>query len=163
MTKRIKFLSLFMAFIMLFASFSAPATSYAASSKPKQAYSAVKKAYGNSFPLKSDSKTKTISSKELGVSKSLYKTCYGKTRGTKTKYILYVAQATSTKNAKKIQSKLKTYVNTESQSMAMYLSEKGKKLFKNAKVGRKGKYVYLVMLDTSGNKKAISAIKDAVS
>lgn len=160
MTKRVKILSLFMALVMLFASFGAPTSAYAASPSPKTVYSKVKSAYGKSFPL--SSKAKTLSSSELGVSKKWFKSAYGKQKGTKTKYMIYIAKAGSTKNAKKIESALKKYVKNEKLSLNMYLSDKGKKLFNNAKVGRKGKYVYLVMLDTNKNSKAVSAINKAL-
>lgn len=161
MTKRVKFLSLIMALAMLVASFGAPASTYAASASPKTVYSAVKKAYGKKFPMASGSKS--ISSSELGVSKKWFKTAYGRQKGTKTRYIVYIAKAGSTSKAKKIQSALNKYIKNERQSMGMYLSSKGKKLYANAKVGKKGKYVYLVMVDTNSNTKAISAIKKALS
>ena len=43
-----------------------------------------------------------------------------------------------------------------------YVTKTGARLLSNAKVGSKGKCVYMFMLDTAGNKRAISLFKKAV-
>ena len=58
---------------------------------------------------------------------------------------------------------MKKYVINEYKSNLSYHSEYGKTLLKKAKVGSKGKYVYLFVLDTASNKKAINAFKNSLS
>lgn len=161
MTKKSRLLSLFLAFVMLFSAVGIGSNAYAASTTPYSCYTAVSRAYGKKFPLAKGNST--LSSSELGVPKKCYVKCYGKKKGSsKQKYMLYVVQAKSSKDVKTIKSRLNSYVKNEQRSMNNYLSSTGKKLYKNAKVGSKGKYVYFVMLDTSSNKKAVNAIKKAI-
>ena len=58
---------------------------------------------------------------------------------------------------------MKKYVINEYNGNINYHSDLGNQLLKNARVGSKGKYVYLFVLDTDGNKKAISAFKESLS
>lgn len=161
MTKSVKLLSLISVLIIMVSSLAVPFTAMAAAKvSPSTVYTAVKKAYSKNFPL--DSNSKVLSSSSVGVSKKDYSSYYGRYKGTKTKYLIFIAKANDSSSAKKIKSQLNNYVKTESKSMENYLTSQGKKLYKNAKVGSKGNYVYLVMLDTQSNKKAVDAINKSV-
>lgn len=131
------------------------------------AFKAVQKAYGSSYPMSSANEIKTARknifgkySKVLGVSAKYFKSYKGARKATSTEeYVSIVFKATSKKNATKIKKVLKKYVKKEKTSNANYFSAKGKTLLGNAKIGSKGKYVYLFILDTAKNKKAVSAFK----
>lgn len=133
-------------------------------------YGSVQSAYGGSFPL-SDSNLIKVSRKNvfgdwstvLGVS-AKYFTAYkaAKKSSSKEEYICFICKAASAKAKKKIKSGLAKFVKSETSGNANYHSEKGKKLMKNAKIGSKGKFVYLFILDTEGNKKAVNAFKKSV-
>lgn len=142
-------------------------TTYASESS---AYSAVKSAYGSSFPL-TDSNLITTPRKNvfgkystvLGVSGKNFSSYKAARKAGKDKeYICAIFKAPSKKKAKKIVKSLKKYVSKEKSGNANYFSSYGKSLLNNAKVGRKGKYAYLFVLDTSKNSKAVAAFKKNV-
>ena len=132
------------------------------------AFNAVKSAYGKKFPLKSSNMINTTRknifgrySKVLGVSAKNF-TSYKAARKSngKTEYIAAIFRAGKGK-VSKIKKALKKYVKKERSSNRNYFSNKGKRLLSRAKVGSKGRYVYLFILDVRGNKKAVSAFKRA--
>lgn len=160
MVKHSKLFSLILALLMAFSSVMLPATAFAADATPAKVYTAVKKAYGKKFPLSQNAKN--LNPKAFGISKKKYSSYYAKYKGNnKSKYMIFIAKANKMSDARSMKKSLENYLNVESRSMNNYLSANGKKLYKNAKVGSKGKYVYLVMLDTNSNKKAVNAIKKA--
>ncbi len=161
-----RIISLLLALITLFGAVGLnSATAEAASKTPAGAYVAVKNAYGKSFPL--TSANRVTGRRVFGVKTSLVSSYYAASRTTgsgsaKAEYAIFICKAKNSKNARKVKSALKTYLKNEKNSMYNYLSGTGKTLFSKAKVGKKGKYVYLVMVDTSGNSKAVKAIKKSV-
>ena len=134
-------------------------------------FKAVKNAYSSSFPLSDNNMIKTDRknifgsySTVLGVSAKLFsKYTAAQKSNSKEEYICFICKATSKSNVKKIKKAMKKYVVNEYKSNLSYHSDHGKTLLKKAKVGSKGKYVYLFVLDTSNNKKAISAFKKSLS
>ena len=141
--------------------------SYAKTDKTTTIYNSVKSAYGAGFPLSNNNKIKTKRknifgnySKILGVSAKYFsKYTAGQKSNSKEEYMCFICKATSSVNVSKIKKALQKFVVNEYKSNLNYHSDKGKKILKNAKVGSKGKYVYLFALDTSKNKKAIAAFK----
>lgn len=132
----------------------------------KKAFSAVAKAYGKSYPLSSKNVIKTSRknifgkySKVLGVSAKYFKSYKAASKKGKCEYVSAIFKATSKANVAKIKKALKTFVSKEKSSGANYFSAKGKGILNKAKVGSKGKYVYLFVLDNKGNSKAIKAFK----
>lgn len=155
-----KIISFIMTLVVVICSTTSTVTSYAAATTPKSVYTSIEKAYGNKFPLKNDASN--LSPNAVGVSKKLCESYAGKVKSTKNeKYVLFIAKASNSNDVKKIKSSLSNYIKVESHSMANYLSADGKKLYNNAKIGTKGLYVYLIMLDTTGNQKAVKAFKTA--
>ncbi len=142
----------------------------AATSKTKKIYDSVCEAYGTSFPLSKNNMIKTPRknvfgnySTVLGVSmKYISSYTAAQKSNSKEEYICMVCKATSKKSVKKIKTKIKKYIKNEYKSNLSYHSELGKKLLKKSVVGSRGKYVYLFVLDTSGNKKAITAFKESL-
>ncbi len=134
------------------------------------AFTAVQKAYGTSYPMNSANEIKTARknifgkySKVLGVSAKYFKSYKAARKASSTEeYVCVVYRATNKKNAKKIKSALKKYVNKEKSGNVNYFSAKGKTLLNNAKIGTKGSYVYLFILDTAKNSKAVQAFKKNV-
>ena len=163
----VKLISLLMAIITIFSAFTVGnAVTAEAASKPQQAYTAVKKAYGKSFPLADKNRIKG-KKRIFGVKTADLKSYYAASKisgkkNAKAEYLIMVAQVKDKNNVKKIKSQLTKFKTNEQSSMNNYLSDKGKKLFKNCKIGSVGTYVYIVMLDTGANKKAIKAIKNTV-
>ena len=145
--------------------------STAKASSTSAVYNAVKGAYKSSFPFSKKNKIKTERknifgeySTVLGVSAKLFSSyTAAKKSNSKEEYICFICKATSKANVKKIKSAMKKFVVNEYKSNLSYHSEHGKSLLKKAKVGSKGKFVYLFVIDTSGNKKAISAFKKSLS
>lgn len=139
----------------------------AATVTPKKIASKVKTAVGKSnYPFTSDDSV-TSKRKVFGASVSMLDSyvAYEKTTGSgsnKSEYILFIGEATSKANAKKVKETLKDYVSEESESMENYLSKQGKKNFKKAQVSYSGKWVWCVVLDSSVSKKAVKAIKKAI-
>lgn len=134
-------------------------------------FSAVKSAYGSEFPL-SDSNMINTERKNvfgkystiLGVSAKLFSNYTAAQKSNSDEeYICAIFQATSSKSMKKIKNKLKTFVVNEYKTNQNYHSDHGQTLLKKAKVGSKGSYVYLFVLDTDGNSKAINAFKESLS
>lgn len=135
------------------------------------AYKAVKKAYGKNFPTEKKiakknyfgSYSKVIGSVSTKSLKSYKKAQKYKGKSKKTNYLCVIVQAKKKSSVKGIKAKFKKYITSEKNGAAKrgYYSKTGKKFLNNAKVGSKGNYVYLFMLDASGNKKAISAFKRA--
>ena len=134
-------------------------------------YNAVKKTYGSSFPLSGNNMINTERknifgqySTVLGVSAKYFSDFKAaKKSNSKEEYICFVCKASSGSNVKNIKAGLKKFVANEAKSNTNYFAAKGKKLISQAKIGSKGKYVYLFVLDTGSNKKAIEAFKKAVS
>ncbi len=142
----------------------------AATSKTTDIYNSVRDAYGTGFPLSKNNMIKTPRknifgnySTVLGVS-TKYISSYtaAQKSNSKEEFICMVCKATSKKSVKKIKTKIKKYIKNEYKSNLSYHSEFGKKLLKKSVVGSRGKYVYLFVLDTSGNKKAITAFKESL-
>lgn len=137
------------------------------SASETSAYSAVQRVYGGSFPLGSNNEIHTPRknvfgkySKVLGVSGKNFKSYKAARKSSSSEeYVCAVFKAASKKKAKKIVKSLKKFVKKEKTGNANYFSSYGKSLLNNAKVGKKGKYVYLFILDTAGNSKAVSAFK----
>ena len=146
-------------------------TSQAAASSSSEVYSAVKDAYGSSFPLTDDNMIKTERknvfgkySTVLGVSAKLFSEyTAAKKSSSEEEYICAIFKATSSKSVKKIKKKLKAFVVNEFKSNQNYHSEHGQTLLKKAKVGSSGSFVYLFVIDTDGNGKAIDAFKESLS
>ena len=134
-------------------------------------FSQVKTAYGEKFPLSKENEINTKMknlfgqySTILGVSAkyfSEYKAA--KKSDSKEEYVCFICKATSDDNVSVIKAAMKEYVSNEKKGNENYFSKKGKKLMKNAKVGSKGMYVYMFILDTKKNKKAIKAFKKAIA
>lgn len=127
--------------------------------------SAVQKSAGKKYPF-SVSDRKTSQRMLFGVMTSRLKdyAAYEKISGsgsTTVEYLLFVGKASSSANAKRNASSLKRYVDREYSSMGNYLSADGKKAFRGAQTGSKGKWCWLVMLSPSAkvNKKAVKAMK----
>ena len=169
MTKRqtnVKIISLILALITAFSAFTVTSSVAEAASVPAQAYVAVKNAYGKSFPLSSKNRVKG-KKRVFGVKTSLLSSYYAATKtvgrkNAKAEYLIMIAKPKKSEDVKKVKTALTKFKKNEESSMKNYLSEKGKKLFKNCKIGSYKGYVYIVMIDTSSNKKAINAIKKAI-
>lgn len=150
--------------VMAVVAFMIPTNASAAAS-PSALVSTVKSSVGSKYPFaSSDAKTSTRMVCGATASKIKSYSWYMKESGTgssKVEYILFVGKASSKTNAKKAKAQVKSYVRQEGSAMNSYLSEDGKKVFKNAQVGYKGKYVYCVAVSPSAsvNKKAVKAIK----
>lgn len=136
-----------------------------AAATPSTLISTVKSSVGSKYPFSSGD-AKTSSRMVCGATASKIKSYswYMKESGTgnsKVEYILFIGKASSKANAKKAKAQVKSYVTQEGSTMNSYLSEDGKKVFKNAQVGYKGKYVYCVAVSPSAtvNKNAVKAIK----
>ncbi len=162
----VKVISFILALITAFSALTLTTTSFEAASKPQTAYTAVKKAYGKKFPLTNKNVIKG-KKRIMGVKTSDLKSYYAASKTTgkknaKSEYLIFVAEVKNKNNVNKVKSQLVKFKSNEESSMKNYLSSTGKKLFKNAKIGVKGKYVYIVMLDTSSNKKAVNALKKAL-
>ena len=128
----IRVLSLIMAIVAMLTSVSVGTNAFAASKTPVAAYAAVKKAYGNSFPLSSSNR---ISGRSvvLGVKTADCSSYYAAQRfanNNKEVYEIFICKAKSGKKGT-IKSALKKHIKNEKTSMNSYLSDKGKKLFKN--------------------------------
>ncbi len=157
---RIRIISLIMALVTLLTASYTGTTVYAANKTPVAAYAAVQKAYGKSFPLRTGDRISGRSS-VLGVTTSNCSSYYAAQRfanGNKEVYEIFICKAKKGKKSS-IKKQLKKHIKNEKTSMNSYLSAKGKKLFKNYKVGTVGDFVYMVMIDTAKNKKAVKAIK----
>lgn len=134
------------------------------------AFSAVQRAYGSSYPLSSSNEINTARknifgkySKVLGVSAKNFKYYKAARKSDSSQeYVSAIFKATSKNKVTKIKKALKKFVKKEKSSNANYFSSYGKQLLNNAKVGSKGKYVYLFILDTSKNSKAVKAFKKNV-
>ena len=167
MIKSKRILSLLLVLISVLSMFGFSQTAFAATvTKSQSAYNAVSKAYGKKFVLTSKNRIKS-KTRVMGVRTSYMKNYYAAsvTKGKKksqAKYSIFICEAKNKKDVSKIKNALNDYIENEEISMSSYLSSSGKKLYKNAKVGTKGKYVYLVMLDTAKNTKAVNAIKKAL-
>lgn len=166
MVKSRKIISVLMAIITLMSAFSfGTTTALAAEKGAAKAYAAVSKSYGKAFPFSKDDKI-TSKTRVMGVSSKYYSEVYAASKTTggrkQSQYNIFIAKAKSKKDIKKIKSALENYLENEEDSMSSYLSDTGKKLYKNAKIASKGNYVYLVMIDTDSNKKATKAIKNAL-
>ena len=139
-----------------------------AQASTSSAYSAVKSIYGKYCPSQKNIPKKDMFdrySKILGVLsvKGLKAYTVGQSftgKSKKVERVVVVVQAKKKSQVKGIKKKFKNYVNTRKGAAKRgYFSEYGKKILNNATIGSKGKYVYLLMLDASGNKKAKAAVK----
>ena len=133
-------------------------------------YSAVKNAYGSEFPFSASNEIKVSEknafggySKVLGVSTEHMKSykAYRKA-DSQSQYICFVCKVTEKSKVKAIKQTLKSYVANEKKSNENYYSSTGKELISNAKIGSKKKYVYLFMIDTGKNEKAVTAFDNAL-
>lgn len=121
----------------------------------------------SSFPF-SDSDSVTSRRRVFGVKVSTLKTykAYQKMTGSKSsssEYFFFVARAKSSSKAKSAMTKLKNYIKNEKKNMENYLSSAGQTIFKNGKVGRKGKWVWVLVIGSSDdNVAAGTAIKDTI-
>ncbi|MBO6108622.1 MAG: DUF4358 domain-containing protein [Eubacterium sp.] len=146
------------------------AMSVAKGVKTSKVYTRIMEAYGDEFPLSEGNllnikRTNIFGdySMVLGVSSeyfSEYKAA--KKSNSKEEYICFVCKATKKENIKKIKNGMKSFILNEARGNANYFSTTGKELLKNTKIGSKGKYVYLFVIDTNKNKKAVEAFKDAL-
>jgi hypothetical protein len=161
--KKTKVMGIFALFLVLVLAVQLPAK---AATKPSDIISKVKTAVGKkNYPFTKDDSVES-KRKVFGVDVSTLESysAYEKTTGSgssKVEYILFVGKATSKANAKKAKTALKEYIADESESMQNYLSKAGKTNFKKVQISYSGEWVWCVMLDSSVNKKAVSAIKKA--
>ena len=139
-----------------------------AKASTSSAYSAVKKIYKKYCPKVKNIPKKDIFdrySKILGVlsvkglkSYKVGQSFEGKSK--KCERVVAIVQAKKKSQVKGIKAKFRSYVNTRKGAAKRgYFSKYGKKVLNKASIGSKGNYVYLLMLDASGNKKAKSAVK----
>ena len=169
-TSRKAFSLLLVLCLVIAGALGSPSTSQAAASS-SSVYNAVKDAYGSSYPLSDSNMIKTERkdvfgnySEVLGVSAKLFSEyTAAKKSSSEEEYMSFICKATSNKNVKKIKKKLKLIVLNEYKSNINYHSDHCNTLLKNAKVGSKGSFVYLFVLDTEGNAKAINAFKESLS
>ena len=148
-----------------------PSFAEAKAKSTSEIYSAIEEAYGSNFPLSSSNMIKTERknifgkySRVLGVYAKYFSSYTAAQKSnSKEEYMCFICKATSSKAVKKIKKQMKKYVVNEYKGNINYHSDLGNKLLKKAKVGSKGKFVYLFVLDTSGNSKAISAFKESLS
>ena len=121
----------------------------------------------SSFPF-ADSDSVTSKRRVFGVKVNTLKAyrAYQKTTGSRdssSEYFFFVAKAKSSSKAKSAMSKLKTYIKNEKSNMENYLSPAGKDIFKSGKVGRSGKWVWVLVIGTpDDNVAAGNAIKDNI-
>ena len=141
-----------------------------AKASTSSAYSAVKKIYKKYCPKKENIPRKDLFkrySKILGVLsvKGLKTYTVGQSfegKSKKVERVVAIVQANKKSQVKGIKAKFRNYVNTRKGAAKRgYFSKYGKKVLNGATIGSKGKYVYLLMLDASGNKKAKAAVKKA--
>ena len=139
-----------------------------AKASTSSAYSAVKKISGKYCPAAKNIPKKDIFdrySKILGVlsvkglkSYKVGQSFEGKSK--KCERVVAIVQAKKKSQVKGIKAKFRSYVNTRKGAAKRgYFSKYGKKVLNKASIGSKGNYVYLLMLDASGNKKAKAAVK----
>ncbi|MCR5430548.1 MAG: DUF4358 domain-containing protein [Eubacterium sp.] len=133
-------------------------------------FNAVRSTYGKYFPTESKIARKNFFGKYnkiLGLvsTKGLksYKVAQKFTgKSKKTQRLCVIVQAKKRSQVKGIKSKFRKYISNEKGAYSRgYYSRTGKSLLDKASVGSKGNYVYLFILDTSGNGKAKSAFKRA--
>ncbi len=134
------------------------------------AYNAVKKIYKKYCPKKKNIPRQDMFkrySKILGVLsvKGLKSYTVGQSfdgQSKKVERVVAIVQAKNKSQVKGIKAKFTSYVNSrKGNAKRGYYSTYGKKVLNKASIGSKGKYVYLLMLDASGNKKAKAAVKRA--
>lgn len=162
-------LLLLMAIVISLMPVSAAKQAKASAKSASGIYSIVEEAYDSSFPLDSANEIKTPIknvfggySTVLGVSTkyiSSYKAAKAGNTKMKKEYVCFICKASSKKNVKKIKKALKSFVSDEKEGNKNYFDAAGMSLLDDAKVGSKGKYVYLFILDTSDNSKAVKAFK----
>ena len=139
-----------------------------AKASTSSAYSAVKKIYKKYCPKVKNIPKKDIFdrySKILGVlsvrglkSYKVGQSFEGKSK--KCERVVAIVQAKKKSQVKGIKAKFRSYINTRKGAAKRgYFSKYGKKVLNKASIGSKGNYVYLLMLDASGNKKAKAAVK----
>ena len=161
-----KVLSLIILITLVFGAFGVTNTQASTSS----AYNAVKKIYKKYCPKAKNIQKKDMFgrySKILGVlsvkglkSYKVGQAFEGKSK--KVERVVVIVQVKKKSQIKGIKNKFRSYVNTRKGAAKRgYFSKYGKKVLNNASIGSKGKYVYLLMLDASGNKKAKAAVKKA--
>ena len=155
-----------MSVVLLFSCFSSTTLlSSAASKTPATAYAAVKKAYGKKFMLgKKDRITgkNVIFGVRLKGNVSSYYAAQKLAGKSKREYAIFICKASNKNKVTTIKNALAKWKNNEKSSLKNYLDSTGKKLFSNIKIGNVGNFVYMVMLDTSNNTKAVNAIKKSL-
>ena len=170
MKKGFRVAGILLAFVMLCSVMCSSVSVYAAQST-ETVYDAVQDAYGSSFPLSSSNLIKVDRknifgkySTVLGVSAKHFSSYTAAQKSNSSEeYVCFICKAVSKKAVKKIKNSMKKFVVNEYNANINYHSDFGNKLLKNAKVGSKGKFVYLFVIDTDGNKKAIEAFKESLS
>ena len=161
-----KLLTLILVITLVFGAFGATQ----AQASTSTAYNAVKKIYKKYCPKVKNIQKKDMFgrySKILGVlsvkglkSYKVGQSFEGKSK--KTERVVVIVQAKKKSQVKGIKNKFKSYINTRKGAAKRgYFSSYGKKVLNKASIGSKGKYVYLLMLDASGSKKAKAAVKKA--
>jgi hypothetical protein len=102
-----------------------------------------------------------VSVKKLSSFKAYQKTT-GKGNDT-CEYMLFVGRAKSSAKARSAIKSLKNYVKNEKENMDNYLSSEGKSVFSNARAGRKGKWIWVLVVGSKdANDSASKAIKDNI-
>lgn len=161
-----KLLTLILVITLVFGAFGATQ----AQASTGSAYNAVKKIYKKYCPKAENIRKKDMFgrySKIFGVLsvKGLKSYKAGKSSMGKTKKVhraVVIVQAKKKSQIKGIKNKFRIFLNDlKGEVKRGYVSAYGKKVLNKACIGSKGKYVYLLMLDASGNKKAKAAVKKA--
>ncbi len=131
------------------------------------AFYRVKATYGKKFPPTKNVARKDFFgrySKILGVSTNKLKVYRFaqkfKGKSKKLERTCVIVQAKKKKQVKGIKKKFRQYIKSHKRNAARgYYTKKGRRILNKACVGSKGKFVYLFMLDASGNKKAKSIFR----
>ena len=160
-----KLLTLILVITLVFGAFGATQ----AQASTSTAYNAVKKIYKKYCPKVKNIQKKDMFgrySKILGVLsvKGLksYKSAQKFDGKTKVERVVVIVEANKKSQVSGIKKKLASFVNTRKGAAKRgYYSKYGKKVLNGASIGSKGNYIYLLMLDASGNKKAKAAVKKA--
>lgn len=78
-------------------------------------------------------------------------------------YMYFIGELKSKTTVNVNYNKLKNYIQDEGDSMSLYISDKGIKMFDQAKFGKKGNYIWgFVLKSSSVNKKAEKALKKMI-
>ena len=78
-------------------------------------------------------------------------------------YMYFVGEMKSKNTVNNNYNKLKSYIQDEGDGMSLYISDKGIKMFDEAKFGKKGNYIWgFVLKSSSVNKKAKNILKKKI-